>query len=654
MDKPFKYIVNTSVYNLRWGGYGWRRGDNSETLAKCITDTATYYDQTQVTPAQFKRMIDKITQGATNSPLHQRACVDETVQAICIYYPGHLTTTNVTSLIKCFTSKNTVAVEYIESTGYKFTSAQYKALNKAGILMTDKMESMSLSEFYSLFANVGFQSKINGRGQWEVNPDHYEIKSPKQNNKDNKELTIADTSGYNVVPVEDKIHTKKGLNSYSQYEYLKQLIDRFDIQLDVEFWGHMIGIAASPQRYASSYFTIQSLLNLHRVVVALGYNPTKTQFLALFRSYRIDYDNFNDTDTMRWLDKISAFYPDTTIDRNDIIEICVNLSRNISNVNLLIKSKMCSYDPMLDLYYWLNNTFRDMRRVLINRVKESRNQELYLHLVSLGHIEFEDFRNYIQENPDCGWDNEEFIRTTISFSKNADIIKYYVDNKLIVNLDLLNYVRCRDTIDNIYRSCTSYDEKGFDRIIELTHEKKTVIGIDSSNTEHDSFKYRVYRTLSPRDRRIMTHNSGIITYPLINLKLILRYDIQINPIYLEYLLSTGNEELVITLLHMSRKYNYLIGMIDLDMVLKCRNYLPRMWFYTFIVLPRTIDDMKAEEFNFCPFDRSEEYIFNVEMNDKENADLPLEMVDQTDKIRKTYRKNIQEIQEAALERILDR
>jgi hypothetical protein len=645
MDKPFKYIIDTGVYNLRWSGYGWRTNENKETIQDCITQTATYYDQTQVTPAQFKRMVDKITQGATNSPISQRKCVDTTVQAICIYYPGHLTATNVTSLIKCFDISNTTAVEYIESTGYKFTSSQYKSLNKAGIMMIDKMKSMSLPEFYSLFSNDAFKNKINTL--WDVDPNQYAITVETDTKENVKEGDKSTKDG-------DDAEKSKGIEAkkiYPQYTYLKNIIDKYQIEVDSELWSYMIPLALTTQRYSKSYLSVKNILNLHRVVVGLGCKPEKSDLDNIIKNYEIKHSNFANNETDVWFDEILRHYTDISFNRSDIMSY-VSTSNAFDNVKLVMRAKFCSYDPMMDLYYWMNGSAKDMKNYLLGRVIENRDQELYMHLVSIYHVAFSHFKTYIRENPDCGWDNEQFMRIMLSFNNVSEVFQYYVDNKLIVTTNYLDYIRDSSIIDCIYKSCTSYDEKGFNRMLELTHEKKSAIQRKSVASAYDRHKYRIFRSMSPRDRRIITHNSATHSYPLREITLILRYDIRITPEHLEYLLSSGEEEVVIRLLHTSRKYYYLIDLIDLDMALKCYNYLSRMWFYRNVVLPKTVDGLRNSEFDFCLYSDSEEYIFSVKMNDKEDADLPLDMEDRIEEIANDYREGIQNIQEAALDRIL--
>ena len=663
MDRPFKYIFDSSPYTLKYAGYGWR-GTENDSIDKCITDTATHYDQTQITPDIFKRMIDKITQGATSSPIAQRNCVDVVVQAICIYYPVYLNQTIVTNLIKCFKATNTLAVEYIESTGYKFTSSQYKALNKVGIMMLDKMESLTLSEFYSLFSNDSFKNKLNTK--WDVNPDLYEISVIDESKKvstETKQVIVKTKNNDNEDDEDDEDDNEDNVTAnlnanigqtkhkYDQYLVLHKIIKQYNIELDDEFWQHIISLALTQsQRYTYSkpYITIYTLLNIHRVVNALGCKAKKSLLDNIIKTYEIKK---SDENTEAHFNEVLSFYDNISFDRADIMGYALeSIGLTYDNVTMILRSKYCSYDPMMDLYFWMNTSASYMRSYLLGRVMEIRDQELYMHLVSLYHVKFSDFKNYIDENPGCGWDNEQFIQIALSFHQTSDMIEYYVDNKLIVGLDILDYCRDINIVKNTYKACTSYDEQGYNRILDLMYEKKLSSAIKYHYVDDRYSLYRVLRSFSPRDRRIMSHNQ---MERINKIDVILRYDIHVTKEHLEFLLSSGCEELVIRLLHTSKKYYYLIDMIDLEMILKCYNYLPRMWFYRNIVIPKTVDGLQSSDFEFCLNRNSERFLFNVKMNEKENEDLPVTVIDKTDEIAAQYRADIQMVQEEALDRIIN-
>lgn len=669
MNKPFDYIQDTTVYSLKWSRYGYGAQRNN-TIEKCITDTATYYNQEQIEPAVFSSMIDKITQGSHSSPIAHCGCVNATVQAICIYFPLHLTITNVTKLIKCFRATDTLAVDYIQDTGYKFTSSQYKTLNNIGMIMLNKMDNITLSEFYSFFSNESFREKITK--QWNVDPNLYDTVIPEilesiptnsqshinnDNHSDNQnnnqtEICANDSLQNNferestIEQVKKPEETMKKVSKivYPQYLELKSIIDKFNIKLDSEFWIHII--SSLPIRE----FTIKSFLNLHRVVIALGCKPNNDILKDTLKSHNI---NECDKETVAYFDEILQFYSDISFDRSDIITYDSNFPNiNFSNIKLILKSKFCSYDPMIDLYYWMYGSSLPMKNYLIDRIIANKDQDLYMHLFSLSYIKFDHFCRYIETYPECGWDDKTFIKIALSFHPKIEMIQYYVDNKLIVNLDILDYMRDNESIKRIYQTCTSYDEQAFDRILDLEYEKAESSQIRFIKS-HCTYAYRVYRSMTPRDRRIMTDcDMRGMQFPLVSISLILKYDIHITKKHLEYMLSCGYEEIAITLIHISRKYYYLIDYIDIDMALKCYNYLPRMWFYRNIVIPKTVDSIKTSEFNFCLYDKSEQFIFNVKMNDREDSDLPITMKDRIEEIAQTYEKNIQEVQEYALNRIL--
>jgi hypothetical protein len=653
MDKPFKYIVESAVYNLRWGGrYRWGNNNDKETIDQCITQTALYYDQDAVTPAQFKQMVDKITSGASNSPIVSRNCVDKTVQAISIYYPKHMSTTNVTSLVKCLTSKDTLSVEYIESTGYKFSSAQIKVLNKAGIMMIDKMDKMSLAEFYSLFDNDAFKGKI--KNGWDVDPDKYTTKkNDKKKPKPKVDATIPEFNedDFNVKAPDKPLNIEEIKTQYPQYVVILKIIKKFEIELDNEMWNQMLPLICTVGRYnySTTDIDVKSLLNLHRVLIGLGCKPDKGFLDKIIKNYTVN--NAENDNGRRWFDKVLRYYDELNFDRDSIMNY-MSCGAKFDGVKLVMNSNYCSYDMMCDIYYWMNGSNTNVKNYLLGRVIEMKRVDLYMHMVSMYHISFAHFKRYVELYPDCGWDNEHLVKNVISFTTDSSYVGHYVDNKLIVNEDILNYMWAEKSITNLYDTCTSYDEVGFDKMLSLRHETARLTVTSSSSLPCCSKAFRVLRSMSPRERRIYSHHLERSTSSMFDIEHILRYDIRITKPHLELFFAHGREDVIIRLLHISNRYSYLIDYIDLETILKCANYLPRMWFYNNIVLPKIVDGLSSDEMQFCRFDDADDYIFSVKQNEVENEDLSLDIIDQFDKIADDFRTNVQSVQESALDRIL--
>jgi hypothetical protein len=690
MDKPFKYITDSPIYTLTYP-HAYYRGNvkNNETLQKCITDTVVYYDQDTVTPIQFKLMIDKITSGGASAPIIMTKCIDDVIQALCIYYPRHLTSTNVTSLIKCMNSSHITSVEYIEGTGYKFNSSQIKSLNKAGILMIDKIASMSLAEFYTLFDNQLFVDTI--KNGWDDDPDEYcvdkkrdieenniteEIKNKKEEiddpnvipdvkvvDNDNSDATDIEYNviGDNVVidnsltPVtKSTILTKK---QYPQYIVFKKIIDKFNIKLDEQIWDKMlIFIMYGPN---SSRISIKKFINMHRVVSSLfpdNAHATHRSFLDnIIKSCYIEYDSIGDTYTdnaKRWFDEILDSYPDINFDRSSIMNYADG-GMKIGALKLIIDSKYCSYDMFRDIYYWLDNGIRDIKSYIILKVVELKKMDLLMQLASMYKLTKDYFVDYIKLYPDCGWDNEQFIKVLLAFNIDVNFTRHYVNNKLIVNKEIIESIWKSDPIHSLYENCTSYTEEGFDKILKIRNEYSNLINICSSTIDKNK-TLNVLKSMGKRERRIYTYllnkKSPCISC-LYTVQYILRYDIKINRQHLELIVACGYESTIIELLHISTKYDYLIPMIDIDLVIMCKNYLPRIWFYNNIVALKTLNERL--ELSFCPFKESKKYIFSVKQNSYPDSDISPDIIDLFKEIEMAYNTSIQEYQETALDRILN-
>jgi hypothetical protein len=650
MDIPFKYISGTSAYNLKYVYY-----NNVQKIEQCIIDTAVYYDQNTVTDNQFKQMIQKITTGGRNSPIAKRHCVNSTIQALCIYYPKHLSITHITKLIGCMDSTNSLSIEYIEGTGYKFTSAQIKSLNAAGILMIDKLESMNLNEFYSLFNNESFKLKINKN--WDVDPDKYVSTKQgiqdywdEQNKKEKENPQIKDIGkDTTCAPV-----------IYGQIKVLNDIIKKFNIQLDHRLWDHLLEIVRVKNKYYRNdkKIYIKSLLNLHRVAIALGVEVSRIFLDRILKEYTI-IDKPNQINNRLFgeiLDYYKAENQDLNFNRNNIFEY-IDGGSLFNTILYVIESEYCSYNMLRDLYYWLDSDKNSIKTYICDKVIELNNENLFMHISSMHHISFNTLKSYIELNINCGWDDERFIKILLSFVNNDfdhyNIIRYYVDNKLIITKQMIDYVWKQDTIEGIYNNCTTYTENSFSEIIKhkylhasITKRKKVDMYIDNEHI------YRVLKSMNSRDRRIYSHYSHTQQrYHISGIRYILRYDVKLTKSHLEYIVENGYENVIIRLLHISSKYDYLIDMIDCELIIKCKNYLPRLWFHKNIIIPRSVDGLDSSELSFCKFD-SENFIFNKSQNESTNSDIGYNIIDTFGQIEATYKDDIRNVQENALNRIL--
>lgn len=632
MDKPFAYILDTSAYDLKYGGYGYggfggygKHGANKTqpTIEGCISDTANTFTTTVVTQDIFTQMLTKITTGGKSSVICYKNIVNVVMQTICIWYPQYINTNTVSLILGVLDSSNSVVVEYIEDTGYKFSSANIKKLNSVGILMLDKLDSMTLSEFYSLFDNKTFIDKIN---------KDWNTQDPDRTHAVNK-LDITD-------PKIDDTH-----KIYPQYTFLKKIISKYKIVLDKLIWGKMLKFITFTLNYRN-VISIRSLLNMHKVFISLG-APTNIEFIensALF----IEFDTTPNEKNIYWFNQILSYYPDINFTRRKIMDM---VEKNIGNFVMqnILDSNYCSYSPISDIYYWCeaymlgNKTGGLSTYMLTIKNFMTDYKDLFMHLISLGLIHIDWVKHYIKTYPDCGWDDYDFICKTISFSTDNSIIQMYVDNKLVVDNTLIEKIHKYETISGLYENSNSYTDSAFKRIIELSNDKsKLALNNHDFTPELESNIYEILQSLSERDRHILSNiivNQGNAynnyKKAITSIANILKYDIQITKKYLEYIFVTGNAGSIITLLHISEKYYYVIDYIDIDMVLTVSGYLHRLWFYNNILVPKLCNEKNI--WTFCSFKDSDKYLFDFQKyeSQKENAKYLQDLV-QTNYDTKPY------------------
>jgi hypothetical protein len=260
----------------------------------------------------------------------------------------------------------------------------------------------------------------------------------------------------------------------------------------------------------------------------------------------------------------------------------------------------------------------------------------------------------------------------IAFGTDKERVQMYVDNKMVVDTDLLNRVWKKDTILNIYNYCNSYTDDGYTKIIDLTHEKTTDKLTSPSVGGTASQVCNILEAMSRRDRQIyVSLINGDDIKQLCVLKHILRYDITIVKKHLEFILNSGYEDTIIILLHISDRYRYLLEYVDVETVMACSNYLPRMWFYNNVLVPKLCEESHVQTASFCWFKNADRYIYKADADRNRDYDVETGLADQAvtrseplglqdtrildDKysgFRSQYNLNIKTAQEKSMNRIM--
>ena len=529
--------MDSSRYDLL---YAWR--EPRVNIPEVIRCTHQRYGDDGVSDKDFDRMISVITKGGSGSVLSRR-CDPTIISEICKLFPNKLNTKIVDKIIKCLlgtTKYPRTCVQEILNTGYELTRSQTQKLNAMGYMMVDFLDNMSYDEFISIFDSAEFILKF------------------KEGFDDEKSVTngILDDR---VQQVRD-ICTKYGITLQSNF--IKIIFDK------IKYYNNNIGII--------------SIINVHIFAKELGIKVTEETFTSIIDEHRISFltnENRDETNEykLKMMLKFVSFYERSYINRDLILK---NIHREYV-FEYLLHPLLTSYDPMEDIMY------------IFLKVNQNDRCMYFLHMLKYNYLIYDDFLLYLLS---LGLENKCFILSKYLELKGMSIPQKYVRNfftfgspdtiallsecKIIPTLNQILYCSDIDQLSNIKKTSIFMDDEILDYINtvseSISHEESCRCEIIKELED----RIDIYDSLSEEYKHIV-ERFGI--EGTIRKELIFRYNIKLTKKIIKYMIRNNMWTDIILLIHLSDRYEYIIHMIDIDMIITAPTYLARIWLLNNIV-----------------------------------------------------------------------
>ena len=536
MNKPFQNIVDAKRYNLMYS-----TGIN---IIACLIATHNQYGN-KITEKQFDKMISILCNNEARSILSYRND-SQIIITICSNFPTFLTTKNIDMILKAINinSYPQHCIDNISKTGYVFSESQIQLLNCKGYSMLSLVNAMSYKDFLSLFDNKEFLIEFT---QFLENDYQYNI-----NIKINK---------------------------------LKDIQTKFNIYIEETFAYEIIVRCIGPHKVLKHAINI--ILNIHSIAQALGMKFNTEIFKQIVKKFPVFYiatglltNNvvaLSENDILK-LEKIINFY-DKPITRSFILDtLDINVFRGF------VIPKFTDYDPIEDIFY------------ILFQINENQISDFIQHLLNFRYLVYDEFllflmyirpegissnlslilENYIKKNG-CNI-KQCFIENIFTFG-NVKSINLISEYKLLPDINLIKLIVNFDVIDSLNKTSIFLDDdvdKFVQKILLLSfiHAKKYTQNLIPYTTIYIDEFIDIYDSLNPKDKEIMLR---IYPTDFLNVAQIIRYDITITKPMVEYMILNNLWMSLISLLYISPKYDYLIDMLDIDIISLSPSFYSRMW-----------------------------------------------------------------------------
>jgi hypothetical protein len=452
----------------------------------------------------------------------------------------------VDNIITCLTKPayTQQCIEAISKTGYVFTEQQVQKLCALGYMMIDVVKSMSYYEFLTLFDNKDFLAIF--KANLDINNNYIDINPGKKF-------------------IDDKV------------KQIKDIRDKFKFDIEDDFV--FIILTKCFAGYLSNSVSINIILNIHAIAKELDIAFTSQYFNLIISNYTNFYSEPSVT-----LDKITKFigYYDNPITREFILDV-INKTHSLLVFKAFMKQSYSSYDPMEDIFYIMyiihenetqfngkfwshylkhmldNNYLRydDFLLLLMYNVPEKKESTMSLIL-----------KEYLNKNN--GIDNS-YITNIYTFG-NAASINILVDYKILPSIELIRMNIGYWNLEQIKGSSMFLDD------VTEAYIDKLLLTNDNDNTEimtpEISDIIEIYDSLNERDRQIMVrlHRNSILS-----LSNIIKYRIKITRKMLESMIFYGAWMSIVSLLFLDKSYDYIIDLLDIDMIIMAPSYHARIW-----------------------------------------------------------------------------
>lgn len=529
MIKPFQAVVDSNRYNLR---YTW--GNNQVNIADCILKTQQQYGADGVSERDFDKMVSVLCTGASSSALACRR--DPTIiTQMCTSFPNFLNTKNVDNIIKCLTKQYypQTCVESISKTGYVFTESQVKKLCSLGYMMLNLLDTMTYQEFLALFNNADFWNTFK------------------------QSLDVDYTESPDVIDA--KIKT------------LKDIQDKFKFVTEPNFAHEMI---IKCGWYYNSVGAVNSVLNIHIIADGLGMKFTPEYFKKIVEGnskfYATGYDA---TPDYAKIAKIAKFYGEP-INRDFILD---SLTMGIDVFRGFLKPSLTSYDPMEDIFHITFKVANSLRSQYIQHMLDNNYLKYDNFLLFLMYIRAEDaqselstiLKEFVKRN---GMNIEQYYIENIFTFGNAKSINVLSDYKILPSIEYVKMIVGCETLKELRGTSLFLDddtESYMDRAIMIHNNNDN----DKGNISSDEF-VAIYDSMSQRDQDI------VIRLPIdvmMKVSTIVRYRITVTKTMVEYMLLRDSWVALLSLMYMSKDYDYIIEMLDIDPIMLAPSFHARSW-----------------------------------------------------------------------------
>jgi len=519
--------MNAARYSLMY---------NSTIIVTCLDQTYKQYGDT-ISALDFDAMINCITKGGEYNSILARRHDPSIITKICTQFPKYLNTQNIDNLVKSMTRLYypQSCIKSILDTGYIFTPSQIYTLSSHGYMMLEFQNTLSYDEFLNLFNSTDFINEF-------------------KNN-----LFIDDSSyGYELC-ITEKINR------------LKDICKKYDVKLKSNFVSVILNKIKPINCRTHELYNI--IRNVHIIGHELGMTFEREEFEMIVKTY----DFYNGTDVNK-IKLITRFYGDTVIDRKFILDNLENDSIFIS----FLHPTLTDYNPLSDIFYIIFAIpnmcrFRWIMCMLEEGYIVINNFCLFLMYIRTEHDDTQLTKildGYINENID-----KVYIENIFTFGSSSSI-NFLSTQKILPSLDYLTLCTSLNTLKKLRNTSMFLDdeEKLFiDNIIKFdTYNNCKVICSDFS----DAMFLDIYDTLNERDKEIALR----IPYSdIINVATIIRYRITVTRKMIEYKFARNQWYDFVSLMYLSREYDYLIEMIDTDNVTIASSYMARQWLMNNII-----------------------------------------------------------------------
>ena len=175
---------------------------------------------------------------------------------------------------------------------------------------------------------------------------------------------------------------------------------------------------------------------------------------------------------------------------------------------------------------------------------------------------------------------------------------------------LIKYIKdsmyCTPEIESFYNNWVFFDEIDFRP--HIRRNRIDIRNLERMDNKHAQIiRRRICESLSKRDRDIFIRLR--LVFSIVN---ILYYDITLTKEYIRgFLMYEDHWHDLVRLIHISTKYDYLVDLIDSEIVSSCNSYLGRSWFSNNIVSKK----INGESISFAIEKFSDMGIYNKEKED---------------------------------------